>query len=147
MTAKEYLEQVYYMRLRIDQLGEEVQRLKDEVDSGLIGVGAFDYSAVRVQTSPKKSASYEKIIERLADTQARLEDVLCEYYEKRSEVILLLHQLEKPAHVRILHMRHLEFKKLGVISEELHYDWGYTRHLYGDALHAFGGIMRKNGLC
>lgn len=129
MTTKEYLQQIWKLKNRIDQCIEQLDELKS------YGAKAIDYSAVHVQTSPTNQMEILAI--QMSEEEFRLNNLIRKYIRQKQEIIQQINSLPDERHVVILYKRYVENKTLNVIATEMHYDYYWVCKLHGYALIAF----------
>lgn len=133
--AKEYLKQVETLDTKIQQKKIELDSLKD----GAIGLGAFDYSKEKVQTSASESMSGK--VAKYVDLENEIHEDIERFTELRHKVIGQIHMLDDPKYINVLFKKYIEYKGLKEISKELGYSYDHIRRVHGWALLAF---QRKN---
>lgn len=129
--AKEYLKQVETLDTKIQQKKIELDSLKD----GAIGLGAFDYSKEKVQTSASESMSVK--IAKYVDFERELQEDNARFAELKHRVINQIHSLNNPIYMKILFKKYIEYKSLKDIASEIKYSYDRTKHIHGVALEAF----------
>nr|DAG62639.1 MAG TPA: Protein of unknown function (DUF1492) [Caudoviricetes sp.] len=133
--AKEYLKQVETLDTKIQQKNIELDSLKDNA----IGLGAFDYSKEKVQTSASESMSGK--VAKYVDLENEIHEDIERFTELRHKVIGQIHMLDDPKYINVLFKKYIEYKGLKEISKELGYSYDHIRRVHGWALLAF---QRKN---
>ncbi len=133
--AKEYLKQVETLDTKIQQKKIELDSLKDNA----IGLGAFDYSKEKVQTSASESMSGK--VAKYVDLENEIHEDIERFTELRHKVIGQIHMLDDPKYINVLFKKYIEYKGLKEISKELGYSYDHIRRVHGWALLAF---QRKN---
>lgn len=133
--AKEYLKQVETLDTKIQQKKIELDSLKD----GAIGLGAFDYSKEKVQTSASESMSGK--VAKYVDLENEIHEDIERFTELKHKVIGQIHMLDDPKYINVLFKKYIEYKGLKEISKELGYSYDHIRRVHGWALLAF---QRKN---
>lgn len=133
MTAKDYLNQYWLAKIKIEQREKELAELKATL--GYSGIELSD----RVQTSPKDSLS--EAIARAVDLEAEIKEEIKANLRLKHDIISQIHQLTNPLFVEILYRRYIEGKNLWVISQEMNYDYGHIRNAHGWALQAFAQVV------
>lgn len=130
MTAnevKEYLKEIKYKQ-------EYLQRLKDRRSSLHMEVsfGGIDYSADRIQNSPKNKM--EEAIIKLSDRIESLDRTIARISVEIDDRIGCLEKLPRGAYKNLLYKRYVEGKSFEEISVEMGYMYNYTCNLHGEAL-------------
>ena len=130
MRAKEYLQQIRKLDIRIGQRITQLNEMRARVHI----MGSFDYSKDRVQSSP---SSGNKQIEELVDFEKDLKVLIIREQLLKDKIIGEIQQLENPIHVDLLFRRYLECQSFERISCDMGYTYNYTLNLHGVALQAF----------
>lgn len=133
--AKEYLKQVETLDTKIQQKKIELDSLKDNA----IGLGAFDYSKEKVQTSASESMSGK--VAKYVDLENEIHEDIERFTELRHKVIGQIHMLDDPKYINVLFKKYIEYKGLKEISKELGYSYDHIRRVHGWALLEF---QKKN---
>ena len=129
--AEKYLLQLHKLN---DSINAGMIRL-DELRAAMYGMSGMDYSADRVQTSPKQQM--EEAVARYMDysryLDQRIDTFVClkEQYEEQ------IAGMQNPVFQTILYMKYIQFKSIKDISNELKQS---IRHIYRkkkEALQAF----------
>lgn len=133
MKAKEYLQQLKRLDTVINQKIKELGDLR----SMSTGVGGFDYSKERVQSSPSGDAPFVKLIGRIIDLEEEINAEIDAFVDKKHEIINQIQALKDDKFIDLLYKRYVEYKRLEVISVEMNYTYQYTKELHGYALQEF----------
>lgn len=133
--AKEYLKQVETLDAKIQQKKIELDSLKGNA----IGLGAFDYSKEKVQTSESESLSVK--VAKYVDFESEIHEDIERFTELKHKVIGQIHMLDDPKYINVLFKKYIEYKGLKEISKELGYSYDHIRRVHGWALLEF---QRKN---
>lgn len=133
--AKEYLKQVETLDTKIQQKKIELDSLKDNAT----GLGAFDYSKEKVQTSASESMSGK--VAKYVDLENEINEDIERFTTLRHKVIGQIHMLDDPKYINVLFKKYIEYKGLKEISKELGYSYDHIRRVHGWALLEF---QRKN---
>lgn len=138
MTAKEYLEQIESLSIRIGQMQNRLDCMRETAG----GAAAIRYDKDRVQASVTVDAVERNVLnliemeEKIFAEKVRLESI-------RNKITEQIQALDDNRYVKILYKRYVEQKKFYVIHEEMDYDYDYVRVLHGEALGYFEMIYRK----
>lgn len=132
MKAKEYLEQVELLDVKIKQKKIELAGLKEDATC----TGAFDYSAEKVQTSAKADSMSNKVA-KYVDLEKEIHEDIERFTELKHKVIGQIHMLDDITYMEILFKKYIEYKTLKDIAVEMKYSYGRTKHIHGFALEAF----------
>lgn len=130
MRAKEYLQQIRKLDIRIGQRITQLQEMRDRVHI----MGSFDYSKDRVQSTP---TSGNKQIEDLVDFERDLAELIKHEQTLKDKIITEIQLLENPIHVDILFRRYVEMQSFERIACDMGYVYNYACSLHGDALKEF----------
>lgn len=139
MTAKEYLEQIESLSIRIDQMQNRLDCMRETAG----GAAAIRYDKDRVQASVQVDAVERNVLqliemeEKIFSEKVRLETI-------RNKITEQIQALDDDRYVKILYKRYVEGKKFYMIHEETDYDYDYVRVLHGEALGYFEMIYRKD---
>lgn len=137
MTAKAYLQQIYWLQIKIKQKSAELEELRLSA-SGFKGV---DYTADKVQCPPKDRMA--EMVGALADLEAETMQMIVSYHKQRDRIINEIHSLPDSRYIELLYKRYVEFKQFNRIAKEMHYDYKYLSWLHRRALQAFDRIVIK----
>ena len=138
MKAKEYLLQLEELEEKIKHRVQEREELKLKCE----GVGAIRYDKDKVQTSVKNLQ--EELIAKYIDLEREINTELFEFLETRRKIIKEVESLSNVDYVKLLHKRHIEYKKLDQIAEEMHFEPGYIRKMIARAYEVFEkNILRE----
>lgn len=138
MTAKEYLEQIESLSIRIDQMQNRLDCMRETAG----GAAAIRYDKDRVQASVTVDAVERNVLNliemenKIFAEKVRLESI-------RNKITEQIQALDDNRYVKILYKRYVELKKFHVINVEMNYDYDYVRVLHGEALGYFEMIYRK----
>lgn len=139
MTAKEYLEQIESLSIRIDQMQNRLDCMRETAG----GAAAIRYDKDRVQASVTVDAVERNVLNliemenKIFAEKVRLETI-------RNKITEQIQNLDDDRYVQILYKRYVEGKKFYMIHEETDYDYDYVRVLHGEALGYFEMIYRKD---
>ena len=133
MTAKEYLKQLQWLDIVINQKIKELDDLYLKSRS----TGSIDYSKERVQTSASKDALFVKLIEHIMELEAEINQEIDTFVDEKHEIINQIQSLKNSKHIEILYKHYVEFKRLEIISVEMNYTYQYIKELHGHALQEF----------
>ncbi len=144
MTAKEYLRQVRKLDISIEQLEERHEELWTEL--------------TRITVAPDKehvdggttSTRKESILDALTDLDDRIEQQRFEALQTRATIQRQVLAMKDPLHVWILGNLYLdwkEYREIDMLADRapFYYSRGYIYQKHGEALQAFGELIRKEG--
>lgn len=138
MNAKEYLEQIESLSIRIEQMESRLACLRETAG----GATAIRYDKINVQVSIQADAVERNVLnlismeEKIFAEKVRLEAM-------RNTITEQIQHLDDDRYVQILFKRYVEQKKFYVIHEEMGYDYDYVRVLHGEALGYFEMIYKN----
>ena len=121
MTAKEYLNQAYWLDRRIDSKLEQLSSLRD-LATKTTGVMSDD-----VVSHTRNVHSMQDVIAKIVDMQAEINADIDRLVDLKSEIMHTIKAVKNPEHQTLLELRYLCFKSW----EEVALDMGYNvRHIY-----------------
>lgn len=129
MTAKEYLSQAKTLRLMI----ANKQKLLAELKEKAIASGSLDLKPDKVQTSIDGSRM-EYAVAEYADLEREINADIRRYFEKRNEIIDMIHSLEDSRYIMVLHAKWIDGESLERIAADMHYYFGTVRKWYWKAM-------------
>ena len=132
MKAKEYLQQLKLLDVKIDQKLKQAGDLRQMAQA----TGALDYSKDRVQTSSSGDALSNAVIKYLS-LEEEIDRQIDQFVDLKNQIINQIQGLKDVNYVQILFKRYVEYKKLEVIAVEMDYTYPYVRALHGYALQEF----------
>lgn len=138
MTAKEYLQRLESLDIKIKQKKRELEMLRTETAC----VNGIDYTKTRVQTSKNLGAAYESAIEKIIEIEEEISREIKEYIHEMHKIINLIHKLKDKRYISLLYKRYVEFKQLEVIAKEMGYAYEWVRELHGQAVQSFSDLMK-----
>lgn len=133
MKAKEYLQQLPVLDMKINLKLKELEALKVK----LIGVGGVDYSNDRVQTSPQNAANFTEILHNIECLENEINTDIDKLVNKRHCIINQINELQNVQYIEILYKRYVEYKDLKKIAKEMEYTYDYIRKIHVKALQNF----------
>ena len=131
MTAKEYLQQVRRLRIRMETLADRAQAFRMKVE----GIKAVTYDGDRVQTSTVNRT--EEMVSRLVDLEARYANALAAYNDAVLEREQRIEAIEDDRQEAVLLLRYIMEMGWEDIAERLGYSYRNVTRLHGKALNAF----------
>lgn len=137
MRAKDYLQQIHMMDIRIGQRVTQLEQMRARVHI----MGSFDYSKDRIQTSAETG---NRQIENIVDLEAEIQRLIKEEQDLKHKIISQIQQLEDANYVEILYRRYVEMQSFEQISCDLNYAYHYVCTLHGEALKTFSAKVLNN---
>lgn len=136
MKAKEYLQQLKLLDVKIDQKLKQAGDLRQMAQA----TGALDYSKDRVQTSPSGDSMSNAVI-RYLSLEEEVDRQIDQFVDLKNQIINQIQALKDVNYVQVLFKRYVEYKALEVIAVEMGYTYQYVRILHGHALQDFEKII------
>ena len=136
MTAKSYLMQVRKARVKIEQLKRERTELR--AASGV----PVQPDGDRVLSSPAQGGCAD-IAVRVVHLEHEIEHRLVEFYELRSRIVEMIHNIGSYQYIDILYRRYVQGESFEEISVAIGYTFRHTTRLHGEALRAFQEVLDK----
>ena len=140
MTAKEYLNQIRMLDIKINEGIEELEQLKAMATKVTAALGD------EVVSSSKNPDKMTDVIAKIINLQMDLNRAVDKYVDIKAEAVELLSQVENPTHYKILHSRYVLFKKWEQIACEIGFTYQWTNELHDVALLEFEKILKKSGV-
>lgn len=137
MNAKEYLEQIESLTIRIEQMENRLECMRETAG----GAAAIRYDKVNVQVSVQADA-IERNVLKLMEMEEKIFAEKTRLESMRNTITEQIQHLDDDRYVKILFKRYVELKKFHVIHVEMKYDYDYVRVLHGEALGYFEMIYR-----
>lgn len=132
MSAKEYLEQIEKLTIKIRQREEQLECLR-ETAGGASGI-RYDKESVQVSITPD-------IVERNVIKLITLEEqVLVEKIRMESlknKIIEQIQAIDDKRYMDLLYLKYVKLERYYEIAERMRYDYDYVRVLHGEALGYF----------
>ena len=130
MRAKDYLNQIRLLDIKIGQRIEELEEMRSRISL----VTGIDYSKDRVQSTPE---SGNKQIENLVDFENSVLDMINKETMLKHKIIGDIQELSNPLYVDILFRRYVECNSFEKIAYDMGYAYNYVCTLHGNALKEF----------
>lgn len=139
MNAREYLEKLRSLDIRIDEL----IRQHDEMLDTLALLKSMDYTKDRVQVSPEGGAGYENTVEKVVDSEAEIVRLIDDLVDMKREAEVHIEKMEKPEEKQLLRYRYLLNFKFEQIAEVMSYTNRHIYRLHDTALESFQTVLDK----
>jgi len=134
MDVKQYMREIHIKRQYLQRLKDRRANLHLEVS-----FGGIDYSADRIQNSPKNKL--EEAAVRLSDRMEHLDNEIAKVSVEIDDRIGSIEKLNNDKHRDVLFKRYVEGKSFEQISVEMGYVYNYTCNLHGDALNELSKVL------
>jgi hypothetical protein len=132
--VKQYLKEIKYKQQYLQRLRQRRKAIHLDVS-----FGAIDYSADRVQSTPKNKL--EEAMLKLSDRLERIDNDIAAVTIEIDDRISNIEKLPNEADRNILFKRYVENKTFEQISVEMGYTYNYTCNLHGEALSNFAEVL------
>ena len=132
MTAKEYLSRIRSIDFQIRCKEKQLEDARDLQGS----VRAFDYSGVKVKTSPHGDANINLALDIMA-LEKDLAEKKYELQKAKAKLIEEIGGLDNEIHVELLTLRYCDLAPFEAIALDMHMSYDRIRHLHGEALRSF----------
>lgn len=139
MNTKDYLNRIRILDFQIREKEKQLDDLKRMQGN----VRGFDYSGVKVKTSPHGDANIELAI-RIMSLEQEITERLVELQTIRARLENEIGSLDNPLHVELLTLRYCELYRLEAIALEMNLSYCRIKHLHGEALKAFEKKISKS---
>lgn len=137
MTAKQYLQQGYYLNKQIDVKCEQIRKLREMTQK--VTATAND---CKVQASGSQSRMADTV-DKMVDLERELADAVNEYAAKRKEIAAVIQRVDNPNYRTLLEYRYLACMKWEEIAVRMHYSWRWTMRIHAAALKAIESHIRN----
>ena len=134
IDVKQYLAGIKTMRQYLQRLRERRKEIHLDVS-----FGAIDYSADRIQTTPKNKM--EEAAVRLSDRLEWIDGEIARYSIEIDDRIAAIEKLPSNSSRNVLYKRYAEDKSFEQISVEMGYVYNYTCNLHGEALKELSKLL------
>ena len=132
--VKQYLREIKFLRQYLMRLKERRANLHLEVS-----FGGIDYSADRIQNSPKNKL--EEAAVRMSDRLEYIDNEIAKVGVEIDDRIGSIEKVGVDTHRDILFKRYVENKSFEQISVEMGYVYNYTCNLHGEALKELSKVL------
>ena len=130
MTAKQYLNQIRNLDLRIQSSAEEVMQLRALTENITASFSE------RVQSS-SAGDGFAEIVAKIADLEIEINAMTDELILKKQRVNYEMHNMKNNLYAALLIERYCNGKTWDQIANNLNYDIRYIQKLHGRALQEF----------
>ena len=138
MTAKQYLNRVKILDIKINNKISELSMLKSKSTS----LQAVVINEDKVQTSPVTDRLGNDVSE-ILELEKEIRQEIKRYNNLKHKIINEIHSLNNRLYIEILYKRYVEFKSLEEIAVEMNYSYQWIKSNHGYALLNFS---KKVGL-
>lgn len=113
MNAKDYLTQYRKLKIKVELLNRDIERILSEIGGGSISLGIE-----KVQTSVRGD-KVERLAIQLADLKTVREYYLAECIRKLNEIEWTIFKVEDPIYQKLLHDKYVSLMNWAEITEDL----------------------------
>lgn len=132
MNAKEYLEQIETLDIKIRQKEEQLACMRETAG----GAAAIRYDKENVQVSVQNDIVERNVI-RLIEMEDKIFAEKVKLQAVRNQIIEQIQSLDDSRYINVLYLRYVKYERFEKISVDMSYDYTYTRSLHGEALGMF----------
>ena len=137
MTAREYLEQIEKLDIKIKQREDQLARLRETAG----GAAAIRYDKLNVQVSIQADIVEKNVLE-IVELEEKVWKEKIRLEALRNEIIEQIQKVEDKRYMNLLYKRYVKLDKFEQIALDMHYDYVYIRGLHSEALEAFDEQFR-----
>ena len=130
MEIKEYLKQAYLLDKRIQHYLEDIKRRRLMATS----VSSPRYDIDRVQTSKNTEAPFVKSLNKIMDSEAKINEKLILFIRLKEQILDMISKLESVDEQLLLTYRYLNNMTWDEIAKELHASRATVLRWHGNAL-------------
>ena len=121
MTAKEYLNQAYWLDRRIDSKLAQLSSLKD------LATKATNVMSDAVVSHTRNLHSLQDVVAKMIDMQSEINADIDHLVDLKQEIMHTIKSVKNPEQQTLLELRYLCFKNWEFVAEEMGYN---VRHIY-----------------
>lgn len=132
MTAKEYLNKIRTLDFQIKKKREQLENLKLLRRS----IRGFDYSGVKVQTSPHGDETINKALE-IMELENEITNKAINLEKTRNEIMEEIASLKNEYYIEVLTMRYCDLYSLEQIAVKMKLSFDRAAHIHLEALDNF----------
>ena len=134
MNAKEYLEQIQLLDVKIQQ---DLERL-EEMKHSALGMRAIRYDTDKVQVSPSDKLCADTA--RIIDFDEYINREIDRFTDQKERVIQQIQGMSNANHVKLLFKVYVQYKTLKQAAAEMKISYSYSVELHKKALQTFETI-------
>jgi hypothetical protein len=137
MNARKYLNELK----RLDTIIRQKLASVEDLRGMLTSIKSMDYSADRVQTSTEPCATFERMIQRIIDAEADINDHIDYYADRKMDISDEIQQLADERYIETLYRVYVEFETLNAAAIDMGYSYGHICRIHGEALQQFQAFL------
>lgn len=132
MRAKEYLQQIEKLTIKIRQREDQLVCLRETAG----GAAAIRYDKVQIQQSVQAD-TMERNVLKMVELESQIIADKIRMESLKNQIIEQIQALDDKRYMDILYLKYVKFKPYYEIAERMKYDYTYVRCLHGEALGYF----------
>lgn len=136
MTAKEYLNQIKDLEVRIKNKNRDLEQLKEMA----ISLGGFDYKE-RVQTTKETGDVIGESIARLVDLENEISKDIIKLMELKQKISNTIDKVKKTECYEVLYQRYILCRKFEEIAFDMKYDTRQIHRFHGEGLKEIENVI------
>ena len=141
MTAKEYLEQAFYLDQRIESDLKEVAELK--AMASRIGSPSFEE---RHNPNHATEAPFVKPLEKVWELERQIDAEVDRLVDLKAEIRSIISEVRDPGQQLLLRHRYIHFRSWDEVEDELGVQRRWAHTLHNRAIKSVESIMDKRGI-
>ena len=130
-NAKEYLQSIKYMKNKITDQVEYIQRLRDS-----LGIAGIRYDKDKVQSSFDQD-KFGSIFAKIDEEEICLSEMQERLVKREVEILNEIHQLSDDKHKKVLNLYYVDCKNLKKCANIMNFSYDYVKELHLAAVDAF----------
>jgi hypothetical protein len=130
MEAKEYLQQYYFAKLKLDSLKTELFYLETLAD----GTQGCSFDKPRVDKTPTLEAPFIKYLDRIEKKRKQIDGQITKLLELEEEITEAIATVDDPMIEVVLRERYINCLSWGDIGKKLHYAEAHLYRLHREGL-------------
>lgn len=138
MTAKQYLQQLRKIDVRIQQMMSEKEFLEAQLTNTTMAP-----REIQVIASLPQDPMADRVIQ-LVNLEKELNSRIDKLIDLRAEIVNLIQQLDSPIQMQVIYKRYVEFKKWDDIEKETNYSFQHLKRIHIRALRSLDQKMSQN---
>lgn len=132
LSAKQYLEQLEIIDVKIRQMEEELKSLRSDACS----VSGVEYGREKVQSS-RSNDPLGHAVTRYVALHDEIREGMNRFADIKHQVVKEIQSLNNANHIQVLFKVYVQYKSLKAASNEMGMSYQYVRKIHQSALDAF----------
>ena len=138
-NAKEYLNQIRQLNIKIKCIEADIEALREEqITLSSIRLDGMPHGTKISDPTAEKAV---KLVDTLATMESKLMDAKSEYWSKRMEVIGVISKVDDADLNELLYLRYVQLETFEGIAYKMSYSYRHTLRLHGRALEEVGRLI------